>query len=81
MGGGTKVAVKGLRLPEGSSRTPQCEPNLPKRNPMIILSSAAAFGFIGFVSMIRERHSTAFHNFIWCIVLLFLHYFFPEFPR
>jgi len=44
---------------------------------MIILSSAAAFGLIGFVSILREHHATAFHNFIWCLVLLILYFFFP----
>jgi len=48
---------------------------------MVFLSSAAAFGFIGFVSILRERHATAFHNFIWCVVLLFFHFFFPGFPQ
>jgi hypothetical protein len=48
---------------------------------MIILSSAAAFGFVGFVSILRERPATAFHNFIWCLVLLFFYFFFPQFPQ
>ena len=48
---------------------------------MFILSSAAAFGFIGCISILRERHATAFRNFIWCLVLLFLYFFFPHFPQ
>lgn len=46
---------------------------------MIILSSAAAFGIIGFVSILRDRHTTAFHNFIWCFILLIVYFFYPRF--
>ena len=48
---------------------------------MLFLSSAAAFGVIGFISIIRDRHTTAIHNFIWCLFLLFLYFFFPKFPQ
>ena len=48
---------------------------------MILLSSAAAFGFIGLVAIVRDRHATAFHNFIWFLVLLIGYFFFPGFPQ
>ena len=79
--GGTKAAARDLDSLKCSNRPLQCEPDLPTRCPMIILSSAAAFGFVGLVSIIRDRHVAAFHNFIWCLVLLFLHFFFPQFPQ
>ncbi len=44
---------------------------------MVILSSAAALGFMGVVSILRERHASAFHYFISCLILLFLYFFFP----
>jgi hypothetical protein len=48
---------------------------------MIFLSSAAAFGFFGFIAILRDRHTTALFNFIWCLVLLFAYCFFPGFPQ
>lgn len=48
---------------------------------MIFLSSAAAFGFFGFISILRDRHTTAMFNFVWCLVLLFSYLFFPRFPQ
>ena len=57
-----------------------CKPKL-SQHPMIFLSSAAAFGFIGFISILRDRHTTAIVNFSWCLVLLFSYCFFPRFPQ
>lgn len=51
------------------------------QHPMIFLSSAAAFGFFGFIAILRDRHTTALFNFIWCLVLLFAYCFFPGFPQ
>ena len=48
---------------------------------MIFLSSAAAFGFIGLVSIVMERRATAFHNFIWCLALLLIYFVFPQFSH
>lgn len=47
----------------------------------MFLIFAGAFGLVGFFAILRDRHQTAFQNFLCCLVLLFVHYFFPHFPQ
>lgn len=48
---------------------------------MIFLSSAAAFGFIGLISIVRKRHASALRNFLWCLILLLVYFLFARFSH
>ena len=76
-----EVAARDSKSLKSCNRPLQCEPEPTPRHPMVILSSAAAFGFIGLVSIFRDRPASAFHNFIWCLVLLISYFFFSGFPQ
>lgn len=46
----------------------------------MLLTIASLFWLAGFIFLLRGWHAIAAPSFLWCIGLLFAHFFFPHYP-